>query len=278
MAYRSKPLTISLTLTVAITLLALIVSFLIGSNVARGEQAGSSPDSGVTSRVKSLYTTLQSAGYGSDTNTPNWGTYWNRISTASQWVPGGTATIGDVVAGKTFYGNSRTLLTGTGGVNGVCSTQQYHDGYGVPVTQTTNCTDTITWTTPTDGITGTDKQDPKSNLIWSQPLINSAGTVAFTTGVGSTWTWDASGANNVAVGNKTASQLCSERGNGWRLPSQKELMHAYVDGSNFNLVSPGSLYWSRTESSATYAWYVVLSYGGTGSPTKTNTLYVRCVR
>lgn len=170
-----------------------VLTVLVGATVifvrVYAEQSGSSPESGITSYTKSLYTTLQAAGYGSDTNTPNWGTYWNRISTAAQWAPSGTAVAADVVYGKTFVGSSRSVLTGSYGgnatvsdvlsgkmfygstgaqqtgtyvpvVSGKCPTQAYIDSYGAPVTQTTNCTNTITWTVPGGGITGTDKQDP----------------------------------------------------------------------------------------------------------------------
>ena len=155
---------------------------------------------------------------------------------------------------------------------------QYHDSYGAPVTQTTNCTASIAWTTPSDGVTGTDKRDPVSGLIWSQALLNSGGTVTFTTGGPSTWSWDATAANNVAVGTKTAKQLCSDRGNGWRLPTQKELMQAYVDGSYFNLSQPSTSFWSATHYSSTSAWAVYLNIGLTYYVSMGNTYNVRCVR
>lgn len=89
----------------------------------------------------------------------------------------------------------------------------------------------------------------------------------------------AAGTNNVAVGMKTATQLCSERGNGWRLPTEKELLQAYIDGSNWNLTNPANLFWSFTEYDATYAWYVYLTNGATFNNSKaTAAAYVRCVR
>ncbi|MFH0891398.1 MAG: DUF1566 domain-containing protein [Candidatus Falkowbacteria bacterium] len=52
--------------------------------------------------------------------------------------------------------------------------------------------------------------------------------------------------------------------NDWRLPTQKELMQAYLDGSNTNLPNSGHFFWSATESSyalADMAWYVDLGSG-----------------
>ena len=299
---------------VAICVLTMIVvcgiTSITLSSHAYAEQSIGTPDSGVTSYTKSLYTTLQAAGYGSDTNTPDWGTYWNRISTAAQWAPSGTAAAGDVISAKTFYGSSRTQATGTFSPSastatpaevvtgktfvgstgaqqtgtyippayGNCPTQAYHDSYGAPVTQTTNCTASITWTTASPSYTGDDKKDPVSGLVWSQALLNSAGTVTFTTGAPSAWSWDASAANNNAVGTKTASQLCSDRGNGWRLPTQKELMQAYIDGSNFNLTQPARYYWSANQYDSTDAWYVALGNGYTLNVSMVSTDSVRCVR
>ena len=66
----------------------------------------------------------------------------------------------------------------------------------------------------------------------------------------------------------------------WYLPSQKELMQAYIDGSANNIPNPARYYWSSTESNsnATYAWYVLLSDGLTPSYAKSNLNDARCVR
>ena len=68
---------------------------------------------------------------------------------------------------------------------------------------------------------------------------------------------------------------------GWRLPSQKELMQAYIDGSWGNLSLAGYGYWSATTKSTytDYAWYTDLTNGYTYNRTKTTTtVSVRCVR
>jgi hypothetical protein len=66
----------------------------------------------------------------------------------------------------------------------------------------------------------------------------------------------------------------------WRLPSQKELQQAYIDGSANNLPNAASNFWSATESTsgAAYAWGVYLSNGGTNYATKVSNYYARCVR
>lgn len=248
----------------------------------KAEQSGDSPESGATSRIKEFYDDLFALGFGSDSSGSwgDWGSYWNRAQSAARWVPSGDATTDDVKSGNTFYSeSSRTEQTGEYPNPTSCSTEAYHDSYGAPVTQTTNCVADISWTTPDPAVTGDDKQDERTGVIWSKYLKNNAGTVEFADTGGSQWSWDASGANNIAVGNKTASQLCSERGNGWRLPTQKELMQAYIDGSYWNLTNPSNAFWSATEASSTNAWLTSLSTGNTSNLTKTTaTYYVRCVR
>jgi len=65
------------------TITLLIIGIIVTKNIAKAEQSGFSPESGVTSYIKSLYTTLQGLNYGFDTDDPDWGTYWNRIKTAA---------------------------------------------------------------------------------------------------------------------------------------------------------------------------------------------------
>ena len=269
---------------IGVIALALTFSLSMWASYAYGEQSAGTSESGSISYIKSLYTGLQTSGYGSDSATPDWGAYWNRIKTAAQWVPTGTVTAADVVSGKTFYNNNRTLQTGTLPAPGNCSTQQYYDSYGAPVTQTTNCTNSVSWTVPSGSIAGTEKQDPISGLIWSNALLRSGSTVVFSSTANTVWSWDASADDNKAVGNKTAITLCSGMGNGWRLPTQKELMQAYIDGSAFNLTQPANGFWSLTQAEPYYyygfwfIWSVRLDSGvmiedfyGPGYP-------VRCVR
>ena len=70
---------------------------------------------------------------------------------------------------------------------------------------------------------------------------------------------------------------------GWRLPSQKELMQAYVDGiwtNKTKLSLQINYYWSSSTLSdnTSFAWIVLPNYGLTTNSAKTTTTYVLCVR
>lgn len=75
---------------------------------------------------------------------------------------------------------------------------------------------------------------------------------------------------------------CEAQGDGsWRLPDQKELMQAYIDGSYANLTDTTNGFWaSTTRSNDTQtAWTVHLNYGNTSRNDKTVLDYAtRCVR
>jgi prepilin-type N-terminal cleavage/methylation domain-containing protein len=169
--------------------------------------------------------------------------------------------------------------SGDAGIVGTCPNQAYQDNYGVPVTNSTNCI--LNWINPTDGVAGSEKIDPISGLTWSArivgipPAVGFFGTTGFTSPTVTNWKW------NVQVSPaKTASQLCSERNNGWRLPTQKELLQAYIDGAYFNLTDSANNYWSATSASSTNSHSVNLGNGATGIVLKTTSanMYIRCVR
>lgn len=259
-----------LTMLVALTLLAGGVA--IGRVSAESYPGGD--DNGRTSRIAELDATLAGLGYGSQTATPDWGSMWNRIKTSATWSPSGNVTADEVAAGKTFYGSDRTLQTGTRSLVGPCETQAWHDNNG-SANQADNCTEQNVWTEPNDGVVGTDKRDPVTGLIWSHRLRNNAGAIEFSPTAPSAFSWDNSHTNNEG---RTAIQLCSDMGDGWRLPTQKELMQAYIDGSFWNLSQPAAYHWSATEGSATDSWTVNLSLGSTFPTTETDAYGVRCVR
>ncbi len=84
------------------------------------EQSGSSPESGVASRISEAYDWLLGKGdnYGLTDAADwvnDWGARWNRIMEAAAWDPDGTATESSVPSGLTFYagGNDRTQRIGT---------------------------------------------------------------------------------------------------------------------------------------------------------------------
>ena len=66
----------------------------------------------------------------------------------------------------------------------------------------------------------------------------------------------------------------------WRLPTQKELMQAYINGAANNLPSVAANHWSSTEDYNTQsnAWRVYLYSGYTRASTKVTGYTVRCVR
>jgi hypothetical protein len=261
---------------IVLSIALVVVSSVVALKVSAESYSGGS-DNGLTSNIVSLSNTLTTDGYGSTTNTPDWGSLWNRIVTASEWTPSGNATASDVISGDTYYGNSRTQSTGAYPAPGPCSTQAYTDNNG-NATSTTNCS--LTWTVPSGSPTGTDHYDSRTGLTWSENLVNNSGTIGFSTSTGSAWTYDNTGTNNVAVGNKTALQLCTSLGNGWRLPTQKEAMQAYVDGAFFNLTNNANYFWTATDSSGTNQWVVSISQGYTTTyafGTTSTSIYVRCV-
>lgn len=257
-----------------------IFSFLLGSSVYGSE--GSAPSNGQISRINTLYTSLGNLGYGSDTNTPDRGIYWNKIFTAATWTPEATVTESDVLAGKTFYSDNRTAKTGTRYRVGYCPTQAAVDnGTTLYPNQHTNCTESITWVSADDNIEGSDKMDPITGMVWSYPLYLSGSTPVFDQySSASNWSYNANGANNIAVGNKTAAQLCSERGNGWLLPSQKEMMQAYIDGAFWNLSQSSLQYWLYTRLPAGYYLSFNLGTGenGRASSGAATLVPVRCIR
>ena len=261
------------------TTLTLLVGVLIGGLVVgggvlvRAETYPGGTDNGKTSRIKQLNDDLVTLGYGSPSNTPDWGANWNRISTSAKWLPSGNITPSDVVNGKKFYNASRIEQTGTKLVVSSCPTQAWHDADS-KANKTDNCVPD--WPVASPAQSGDDKQDPVTRLVWSKCLKNTAGTNDFSPDTGcSTYSWDGSHANNSDL---TAIELCSDRGSGWRLPVQKELMQAYIDGSFYNLIAPSAFHWSATEASVANAWYTVLSNGYTNDTTKAVAIQVRCVR
>lgn len=260
---------------VAVGVLALVLAFGGGfwASQVRAESHPGGVDNGRTSHIKQLEDELAGLNYGSTTDTPDWGISWNRIKTASKWVPSdGTAGAENVLNGTTFYKDSRNAQEGTARY-GYCPTQEYHDNHGAATTEA-NCVDSVSWMEPTDDVPGSHKKDPISGLTWSMPLRNNGGVIEF--GATSTsFSWNNSHANNLG---KTAIELCSERGNGWRLPTQKELMQAYIDGSYYNLLSPAAYHWSSTRHSDESSWYVFLSAGNTNLNAVATAASVKCVR
>lgn len=111
---------------------------------------------------------------------------------------------------------------------------------------------------------------------------------------GLVWSYPCSGVNCVNMSNETSASYnhanaitnCSSGAHGksgWRLPTHKELMVAYVNGSYGNLEPVGAniIYWSATSASSgatSVAWRIGLASGSSAGSNKTNLFFVRCVQ
>jgi Protein of unknown function (DUF1566) len=117
--------------------------------------------------------------------------------------------------------------------------------------------------------------DNKTKLTWQQAT---SGTV----------TWGSIGASG------TAQWYCSTlslNGNGWRLPTEKELLtlvdfsvsftSTMIDATAFP-GEPAAAFWSNTDATGAglsgFAWLVFFTNGEAGNDNETNAHNVRCVR
>jgi hypothetical protein len=131
------------------------------------------------------------------------------------------------------------------------------------------------------GLASADAIDNSTGLLWSLPCDGS-GCATFNDASLSTYSWDNS---KVLNNGKAVAALCSggDHGQtGWFLPSQKQIMQSYIDGSYGNLEATGvyRFYWSASTLSnfTTHAWITYLSNGSTQDNGKSAAYYVRCVR
>ena len=272
------------------TLIIFVISFIVVT-IIRGtlaEQSGSSPESGSTSKLKTIDTALTNLSYGSIAagSWGNWGTMWNRVYSAAQGSfndalvagiknGGGTGAIispyPKTLGGVDDYNRNQTIPTDTYKKTWItCNSANNYCGTGRSV------------------LNGLVSQDPNTNLVWS-PRISSSSTWFIANNcivpgdpgsLGATCTADTQ-PGCVCVKNTGTKTGCENYDDGlWRLPYQKELMQAYIDGSWGNLATAGASYWSSTTNSdyTQNAWYTYLYGGLTYSYTKTTAYSVRCVR
>lgn len=254
------------------------------------EQGVGTPVNSATSKIKEVYDTLDSLGYGSESVGAwgDWGSVWNRIRSAAQWVPQGDVTEGDVVSGKTFYNASRTLKTGT------YASVNYTD-MSLQVKDFRDSNASTTWVSWTKTNASPEVwKDNRTGLYWSalQGSTN-AYTNNFTISTCDFFTTIPRGNYNGSDSDCGDSiNLCgnlSLDGNGdsvadakWYLPTQAELITAYLDGiylSTNAAWATGNNYWSSTEyqSINSSAWFTYLNDGYTNNNPKTNPYSVRCV-
>jgi len=218
------------------------------------------------------------------------------------WTFLGDAAVDQVLEGKKFYSNSGTLLTGTYTPPTPIdfSNMQYstYDDYAGG--------DYLGWGgTLTDDYQGEESEwsnmsvgediawrDERTGVYWSahQGTMSNIFTMAscdyFTSIPRSSY--DGSDSDCGLAINYCATLDFAGRTD-WYLPSQKELMQAYIDGiynqAGIDEASAAAFvtdnyYWSSSEVSnySSYAWGVYLSFGATGNGSKTLTYSgVRCV-
>ncbi len=266
------------------------------------EQSGSSPESNSTSKLKTISTAIAALSYGSTAagSWGDWGAMWNRVYSAA------TTGVNDFSA----QGGTKN---GTGGVIGAhdcvttfgldCYTKalggvdDYNNNGTIP-------TDTYkkTWTTCNSGNTycgtgrsvlnGLVSQDPNTNLVWSPRISSSSNWFVANNGKypnglpGDDGVCNTNGevacydVPHTGTGGDTKTGCAAYDDGLWRLPYQKELMQAYIDGSWGNLATANAGYWSSTTESdyTSNAWNTYLVLGNTSNGTKTANYSVRCVR
>ncbi len=250
--------------------------------VRAAEQSGSSPTSSSDSRMKRLVDNLTASNYGDPNGTvlsEDWGESWNRIGSAAQ------APFNDAVANGLTNGGNTDFPQDKGGIHDAdpLPSGSYHSDWIVCGSGNNYC-DTGDSTMES---TFQARMDTNTGLIWSKRISSSDNW--FTA---NNCAQPGSGANPGACASNgdpgckcvkltTGKTGCEAQGDGgWRLPYQKELMQAYIDGSSQYLPDNAAYHWSGTTNTTNTqnAWYTNLSNGNTNNNTKTNTNSFRCVR
>jgi hypothetical protein len=76
---------------------------------------------------------------------------------------------------------------------------------------------------------------------------------------------------------QSAKNACSNLGDGWRLPSNDELIVLYRNKSKIGILSD-ELYWSSFQDGMNDAWYTAMNDGAQSSRNKVSIIKVRAVR
>ena len=245
----------------------------------------------------------------------------------------GTATVSDVVIGKTFFGASQNNWTLQTGTFDPWTSQKYvrwednrfEDGAtGAPFDEYTG--EESTWAQSASGGTAASVTDNgttitlASNIVYQNERTGRYWTDRADTNIDNEFRYDAVGQCNFTdtgdaneycdnqdpdndyaedddvSANEFCLNLCLDADNAdsddngltgtecdWHLPSQKELIQAYIDGACNNLINYASIngnFWSSTGKSSTpgIGFHVNLANGQTTTPTKDTDRSVRCVR
>lgn len=270
-----------------VLIVILIAIFGIGTFVvskAIAEQSPGTPNSGVNSILKETYETLKSLDYGFETGSN--GAIWNRIISSANWVPNTGLTEADVLKSKTFYEDSRTIKTGT--LDFPLYTDQSLQAKDF---RDSNASSTwASWTLTSGAATTGVYKDNRTGLYWSPKqagIYTNEFTIAscdfFTTTPRGNYNGadpDCGNAINVCANLSLDANGDATPETKWYLPTQAELMQAYLNGiylgTNPTWVT-GDNYWSSTEYNFTIAWYPNLSNGITSYNNKTSSYSVHCV-
>ena len=255
-------------------------------NATSAEQEGESPESEELSILKETYTNLQTLGYGSDSGS-NSSSIWNRIITSATWVPNGSISEDKVIYGYTFFNGSRDQKTGTFQLPNYAAQSQE----SIDLRETNIIPDALAQWTKTN-MTPEVWKDERTGLYWSprQGSMSNEFTIItcdfFTTTPRGNYSGSDPDCGNAINTCATLSLDADSDGTdetNWYLPSQIEMMQAYIDGiyaaTNKDWVTENN-FWSSTESKASSgdAYPVYLSHGYTYFYFKTDTLSTRCVR
>ena len=250
------------------------------------EQIGSSPESGTASKIKDLYSSATTLGFGSDSagSFGNLGSLWNRLYSSVTVPP--TFNLFNGGGGVKITGCTSDIYCFPQSVGGV---EDYNNNGIMP-----NDTYTSTWTVCNSGnnYCGTgrsvsEKKDSNTGLVWSPKISVTnwfiANNCAYPNWLsGDDGVCDTNGeVACVCVKNASNKTGCDGYDDGnWRLPNEKELLMAYVDGGNGNLSDLSSRYWSSTTLSYNThnAWHIFLNNGSAYGGVKTNSYNFRCVR
>jgi len=269
-----------------IVIVVLIAVLLLGTYVVSttlAEQSPGSPDSREDSVLMETYNTLVGLGYGTETGSN--GPVWNRIISSANWVPESGISEGDVKSGVGFYEGTRTLKTGS---------MKVIDWEKQSLLQRDNRDLTDYGETSSWVKTNTSPEvwyDEVTGLYWS--ASQSSQTNQFTISTCDFFTttprgnYDGTDADCGNAINTCGTLSLDADGDGtantnWYLPSQLELLQAYINGiykKTSTAWVTGSAFWSSTEyqDNTSYAWYTYLNYGYTNLNSKTNSYSVRCV-
>ena len=252
----------------AIVVLAVLSHFIYNSSLFKvfAEQSPGTPESGTTSRIKAIYDSLKTLGYGSESagSWGDWGAYWNRIRSSAE---SSTNFIAQSLEEYDDYKYGGSHGAGEGG------------------------DEEAAWELTAANV----YRDSRTGLYWSNSLGSNTNSFSATHADCPFFAEDPRGSSydgsdpdcGNAINACATLNLEAVTGEGvkgdWYLPSVKEMMQACLDGI-YNQTNTGWVtlleQWSSSEGSAagTVAWSTFLREGSFSEKAKGNSYATRCVR